>query len=135
MIALLHPSQFAFPLPEGRLLSRLLLLWFNPTAVEFKKYLAIFLEKFSSKSQEHQEAILESLVPTLAQVVKAPETSPLSKVNVDKVCSLIVRLTAGNNLTDNQSKPPTAVESPVHENMALLIVNEILKNPTGALLR
>ena len=70
---------------SGRLLSRLLLLWFNPTAVNFKKYLAIFLDKYASKSQEHQEAILESFVPTLTQIIKAPETSPISKINVDKV--------------------------------------------------
>ena len=120
-------------LTQGRLLSRLVLLWFNPTAAEFKKYLAIFLEKYASKSQEHQESILESFVPTLTQVVKAPETSPLSKINVDKVCGLMVRLTAGGTLGENHNKPPSAVESPIHENMAQLIVNEILKKPNGPL--
>ena len=120
---------------SGRLLSRLLLLWFNSTAVEFQKYLSIFLEKFASKSQEHQEAILESLSPTLAQVVRAPETSPLSKISVDKVCSLVIRLTAGTTLTENQSKPSSTVESPVHETMALMFVNEVLKNPDGPLMR
>ena len=63
----------------------MLLLWFNPTAVDFKHYLSIFLEKYATKNQEHQEAILESFVPTLNQILKAPETSPLSKVNLDKV--------------------------------------------------
>ena len=52
-----------------------------------------------------------------------------------QVCSVVVRLTAGITLVENNSKAPSNVDSPVHENMALLIVNEILKNPSGTLMR
>jgi len=127
---LLHDRIFS-----GRLLSRLVLMWFNPTAIELQKYLSIFLEKYAAKSQEHQEALLESFFPTLYQISEAPATSPLSKISIDKVCALLIRLMSGQLLNENRSKAPNQVESPVHETLAPLIANEILKRKEGPMTR
>ncbi|XP_022086528.1 condensin complex subunit 3-like isoform X2 [Acanthaster planci] len=108
-----------------KLLSRLLLLWYNPTTEEdlhLRHCLGTFFPVFAFASRANQDCVEEAFLPTLATLFNAPTTSPLAQVNENNVAELLVHLTDQRNLqqeTDLQ-------ESSVHDSLSLKLCNKIL---------
>lgn len=86
---------------SGRLISRLLLLWFNQQTSELptlSQTLGVFFTDFVCSSQERQACVADAVLPTLSSLVAAPATSPLSDVDPGLVVDLLVRLTDAASL-------------------------------------
>lgn len=81
---------------SGRLISRLLLLWFNPQTAELptlSQSLGVFFTDFACSSPERQACVADAVLPTLTILVAAPATSALSEIDPGLVVDLLARLT------------------------------------------
>ncbi|XP_071476753.1 condensin complex subunit 3-like [Diadema antillarum] len=113
-----------------RLLSRLLLLWYNPTSEEdqhLRSCLGTFFPIYSFAGRVHQECWEEAFLPTLRTLFNAPTTSPLAEVNPSNVAEFMVHLTNHTMLTNGQASD--IQEATVHDNLALKLANAILEDP------
>ncbi|XP_038070751.1 condensin complex subunit 3-like isoform X1 [Patiria miniata] len=108
-----------------KLLSRLLLLWYNPTTEEdlhLRHCLGTFFPVFAFAARANQDCVEEAFLPTLDTLFNAPTTSPLAQVNENNVAELLVHLTDQRNL-----RQETALqESSVHDSLSLKLCNKIL---------
>ncbi|KAJ8026278.1 Condensin complex subunit 3 [Holothuria leucospilota] len=114
-----------------KLLSRLLLLWYNPTTEEdirLRQALAIFFNMYAFSDRSHQEAFEEAFLPTLQTLFNAPLKSPLAEISDVNVAQFMVYLMDHRNL-----KQPTQAgnmqETTVHDNLSLKICNAVLADP------
>uniref|UniRef100_A0A8C2BSF7 Non-SMC condensin I complex, subunit G n=1 Tax=Cyprinus carpio TaxID=7962 RepID=A0A8C2BSF7_CYPCA len=79
-----------------KLLSRLVLLWYNPVTEDDQRLrhcLGVFLQLYARASRTNQECVEESFLPTMRTLFNAPVTSPLSEVDTSNVAELFVELT------------------------------------------
>ncbi|XP_008109506.1 condensin complex subunit 3 isoform X2 [Anolis carolinensis] len=126
--------MFIGRLSSAKLLSRLILLWYNPVTEEdnrLRHSLGVFFPLFAYSNRANQECFEEAFLPTLHILFNAPVTSPLSEVDISNVAELLVDLTrpSGLNLcTKNTQNYPGLT---AHDNLALKLCNEILKDPTA----
>lgn len=121
------------------LLSRLLLLWYNPTTeddVYLRHCLGAFLPAFAFGCRANHELVEEIFLPTLRTLFVAPNSSPLACVDVSNVADLLVQLTSEkhvktNQTTAGQNEGNSVVVECLHGSLALKIANEILSNTEG----
>lgn len=116
-----------------KLLSRLLLLWYNPTSEEDQRLgscLGAFFPIYSFAGRIHQECWEEAFLPTLTTLFNAPSTSPLAEVNPSNVAEFMVHLTNHTMLSNKQTSD--IQETTVHDNLALKLSNAILEEPEAA---
>ncbi|KAM9793100.1 condensin complex subunit 3 [Neosynchiropus ocellatus] len=118
-------------LSSAKMLSRLVLLWYNPVTeddIRLRHCLGVFFQLYARESRAHQEVVEESFLPTLRTLMNAPATSPLAEVDVNNVVELFVELTRSSALM----KPSTNTEEPcVHDYLAVRICSEMLKDSTA----
>uniref|UniRef100_A0A8C5I769 Nuclear condensin complex subunit 3 C-terminal domain-containing protein n=1 Tax=Gouania willdenowi TaxID=441366 RepID=A0A8C5I769_GOUWI len=125
---------------SAKMLSRLVLLWYNPVTEDdtrLRHCLGVFFQLYARESRVHQEVVEESFLPTIRTLMNAPVTSPLAEVDVSNVVELFVELTRPSAL--NKPSPDTEVsyyclcfqEVNVHDYMAVRICGEMLKDPTA----
>ncbi|XP_030643568.1 condensin complex subunit 3 [Chanos chanos] len=111
-----------------KLLSRLVLLWYNPVTEDDQRLrhcLGVFLQLYARESRAHQECVEESFLPTMRTLYHAPATSPLSEVDVSNVAELFVELTRPSSLI--QPDKDIALQGwSVHDSLAVRVCNEIL---------
>uniref|UniRef100_A0AAQ5ZP64 Nuclear condensin complex subunit 3 C-terminal domain-containing protein n=1 Tax=Amphiprion ocellaris TaxID=80972 RepID=A0AAQ5ZP64_AMPOC len=110
-----------------KMLSRLVLLWYNPVTEDdtrLRHCLGIFFQLYARESRAHQEVVEESFLPTVWTLMNAPATSPLAEVDINNVVELIVELTRPSALI----KPS---EVCVHDYLAVRMCGEMLKDPTA----
>ncbi|KAM6440516.1 condensin complex subunit 3 isoform 2-T3 [Liasis olivaceus] len=122
---------FSGRLISTKLLSRLVLLWYNPVTEEdtrLRHALGVFFPLFAYSKRTNQEYFEEAFLPTLQILFNAPASSPLSEVDVANVAELLVDLTRPSGL--NQ-RPQNYQGLTVHDNLALKICNEILMDPSA----
>ncbi|XP_037530878.1 condensin complex subunit 3 [Nematolebias whitei] len=116
---------------SAKLLSRLVLLWYNPVTeddTQLRHCLGVFFQLYARESRAHQEVVEESFLPTVRTLLNAPATSPLAEVDVNNVVELFVELTRPSALF----KPPTSTEEVcVHDYLAVRMLGEMLKDPTA----
>uniref|UniRef100_A0A8C5I9A7 Nuclear condensin complex subunit 3 C-terminal domain-containing protein n=1 Tax=Gouania willdenowi TaxID=441366 RepID=A0A8C5I9A7_GOUWI len=115
---------------SAKMLSRLVLLWYNPVTEDdtrLRHCLGVFFQLYARESRVHQEVVEESFLPTIRTLMNAPVTSPLAEVDVSNVVELFVELTRPSAL--NKPSPDTEVN--VHDYMAVRICGEMLKDPTA----
>ncbi|XP_041476614.1 condensin complex subunit 3-like [Lytechinus variegatus] len=115
-----------------KLLSRLLLLWYNPTTEEdqhLRSCLGAFFPIYSFAGRVHQECWEEAFLLTLKTLFNAPTTSPLAEINPSNVAEFMVHLTDHTMLNDKQASD--IQETTVHDNLALKLCNAILKDPSA----
>ncbi|XP_014769523.1 condensin complex subunit 3, partial [Octopus bimaculoides] len=109
----------------SKVLTRLILLWFNPLSEDnyyLRCCLGTFLPVFASDSALNQELVVDSFLPVVKTLCNAPASSPLSKVDTSKVCDLLIELT----------RPGTfCKENLNHDKILLQVCNEILSNPNS----
>ncbi|CAN8208227.1 unnamed protein product [Coccothraustes coccothraustes] len=119
---------------SAKLLSRLVLLWYNPTTEEdtrLRHCLGVFFPLFAYANRSNQECFEEVYLPTLQTLLNAPATSPLAEVDVSNVSELLVDLTRPSELKCHSKKSQDYQELTVHDTLAMKICNEILADPTA----
>ncbi|XP_029007858.1 condensin complex subunit 3 [Betta splendens] len=116
---------------SAKMLSRLVLLWYNPVTEDdtrLRHCLGVFFQLYARESRVHQEVVEESFLPTVRTLMNAPATSPLAEVDINNVVELLVELTRPSALI----KPSTNTEEVcVHDYLAARICGEMLKDPTA----
>jgi len=119
-----------------KLLSRLLLMWYNPMTESNSKLrhiLGTFFPLYASMSKAHHMAIECAFIPTMKVLFDAPHTSPLADIDTEDVGMFLVHLCREDMLQSYQPSRP-AVEgeitvSSVHDTLAFTVCNEILSAP------
>ncbi|KAM8939534.1 condensin complex subunit 3 [Pelodytes ibericus] len=126
--------MFSGRLISAKLLSRLILLWYNPVTEEDTKLrhcLGVFFPIYAYSCRANQECLEEAFFPTLQTLFNAPASSPLADVDVANVAELLVDLTRPSGLNSKNKLPRDLQASSVHDSLALKICNEILNDPTS----
>merc|ERR1719282_410993 len=122
-----------------KLLSRLLLIWYNPMTESDSKLrhiLGTFFPLYCSMSKFHQRAMEDAFVPTMKILFDAPVTSPLAEIDVEDVGMFFVHLTREDMLQsfDKDKVSLNIVESSttsIHDSLAISVCNQILSAPDG----
>ncbi|XP_025908196.1 condensin complex subunit 3 [Nothoprocta perdicaria] len=126
--------MFSGRLVSAKLLSRLVLLWYNPVTEEdtrLRHCLGVFFPLFAYANRSNQECFEEAYLPTLRTLFNAPATSPLAEVDASNVSELLVDLTRPSGLKPQAQKSLEYQDLTVHDNLAMKICNEILMDPTA----
>ncbi|XP_054855999.1 condensin complex subunit 3 isoform X2 [Eublepharis macularius] len=126
--------MFSGRLISARLLSRLILLWYNPVTEEdthLRHCLGVFFPLFAYSDRANQECFEEAYLPTLRLLFNAPVSSPLSEVDASNVSELFVDLTRPSGLNQSSKASQDFQGLTVHDNLAVKICNEILADPSA----
>ncbi|XP_006160689.1 condensin complex subunit 3 [Tupaia chinensis] len=130
--------MFSGLLVSSRLLSRLVLLWYNPVTeedVHLRHCLGVFFPMFAYASRANQECFEEAFLPTLRTLASAPASSPLADVDVMNVAELLVDLTRPSGLNPQAKNSQDYQAFTVHDNLAIKICNAILASPCSPEIR
>ncbi|XP_064074316.1 condensin complex subunit 3 [Vanessa tameamea] len=87
-------------LESPTILSRLILLWFNPATVDednLRQTIGVFFQTFPVCVDGSQEQIQKATLPTLRALANAPSSSPLAEIDQEAVVRFIVSLTRVNH--------------------------------------
>ncbi|XP_031571204.1 condensin complex subunit 3-like [Actinia tenebrosa] len=118
---------------SAKLLSRLILLWYNPTTEEdgsLRHCIGVFLPVFAFASRTNQELVEDAFLPILKTLFSAPSSSPLASINSNNVAELLIELTNSKYLNKNNTTgQSTATEGCSHVSLALKVANEVLSDP------
>ncbi|KAL5107706.1 Condensin complex subunit 3 [Taenia crassiceps] len=123
---------------SGRLISRLLLLWFNPQTAELptlSQSLGVFFTDFACSSPERQACVADAVLPTLSILVAAPATSALSEIDPGLVVDLLARLTDASCLfpkVADGGEDYKSTDNPCHDDLAMRLSNRVLNVPQSA---
>ncbi|XP_060221341.1 condensin complex subunit 3 [Meriones unguiculatus] len=124
--------MFSGLLVSSRILSRLILLWYNPVSeedVRLRHCLGVFFPTFAYASRTNQECFEEAFIPTLQTLANAPASSPLAEVDITNVAELLIDLTRPSGLNPQAKISQDYQALTVHDNLAIKICNEILTSP------
>uniref|UniRef100_A0A2K5HQR5 Nuclear condensin complex subunit 3 C-terminal domain-containing protein n=1 Tax=Colobus angolensis palliatus TaxID=336983 RepID=A0A2K5HQR5_COLAP len=130
--------MFSGLLVSSRILSRLILLWYNPVTdedVRLRHCLGVFFPIFAYASRTNQECFEEAFLPTLQTLANAPASSPLAEIDITNVAELLVDLTRPSGLNPQTKTSQDYQALTVHDNLAMKICNEILTNPCSPEIR
>ncbi|XP_059530753.1 condensin complex subunit 3 [Myotis daubentonii] len=130
--------MFSGLLVSSRILSRLILLWYNPVTeedVRLRHCLGVFFPMFAYASRTNQECFEEAFFPTLQTLANAPASSPLAEIDITNVTELLVDLTRPSGLHPKAKNSPDYQALTVHDNLAIKICNEILTCPCSPEIR
>ncbi|NWS62406.1 CND3 protein, partial [Chunga burmeisteri] len=126
--------MFSGRLISAKLLSRLVLLWYNPVTEEdtrLRHCLGVFFPLFAYANRSNQECFEEAYLPTLQTLLNAPATSPLAEIDISNVSELLVDLTRPSGLKPQSKMSQDYQDLTVHDSLAMRICNEILTDPTA----
>ncbi|XP_065400892.1 condensin complex subunit 3 isoform X2 [Macaca fascicularis] len=130
--------MFSGLLVSSRILSRLILLWYNPVTeedVRLRHCLGVFFPIFAYASRTNQECFEEAFLPTLQTLANAPASSPLAEIDITNVAELLVDLTRPSGLNPQTKTSQDYQALTVHDNLAMKICNEILTSPCSPEIR
>uniref|UniRef100_W5M685 Non-SMC condensin I complex, subunit G n=1 Tax=Lepisosteus oculatus TaxID=7918 RepID=W5M685_LEPOC len=128
--------MFCGRLSSSKLLSRLVLMWYNPVTEDdtrLRHCLGVFFPLYAYASRSNQECFEESFLPTIQTLLNAPASSPLAEVDIANVAELFVDLTRLSGL--NHNKKTVYQGLTVHDCLAVRLCNEILKDPRAPEIR
>ncbi|XP_047511520.1 condensin complex subunit 3 isoform X1 [Pieris napi] len=110
-------------LESPAILSRLMLLWFNPATVEedmLRQIIGVFFQAFPVGVDGAQEQIQKATLPTLRALANAPASSPIAEIDQEAVVRFIVSLTRLNSeLIDSQGA------------MAMVLCGHLVRHPSA----
>jgi len=119
-----------------KLISRLLLMWYNPMTESDSKLrhiLGTFFPLYASMVKGHQTAIQCAFIPTMRILFDAPVTSPLAEIDTEDVGMFFVHLTREDLLQSFEGVKPSlegeSTVTSVHDTLAASVCNEILSAP------
>ncbi|XP_008056813.1 condensin complex subunit 3 [Carlito syrichta] len=130
--------MFSGLLASSRILSRLILLWYNPVTeddVRLRHCLGVFFPMFAYSNRTNQECFEEAFLPTLQTLTNAPASSPLAEIDITNVAELLVDLTRPSRLNPQAKNSQNYQALTVHDNLAIKICNEILTSPCSPEIR
>ncbi|XP_012592962.2 condensin complex subunit 3 [Microcebus murinus] len=130
--------MFSGLLVSSRILSRLILLWYNPVTeedVRLRHCLGVFFPMFAYASRTNQECFEEAFLPTVQTLANAPASSPLAEIDITNVAELLVDLTRPSTLNPQAKNSQDYQALTVHDNLAIKICNEILTSPCSPEIR
>ncbi|XP_006872557.1 PREDICTED: condensin complex subunit 3 [Chrysochloris asiatica] len=130
--------MFSGLLVSSRILSRLILLWYNPMTeedVRLRHCLGVFFPMFAYASRANQECFEEAFLPTLQTLANAPASSPLAEIDIINVAELLVDLTRPSGLNPQTKNSQDYQALTVHDNLSMKLCNEILANPCSPEIR
>ena len=115
-----------------KLLSRLLLIWYNPMTEadsKLRHILGTFFPLYCSMSKFHQRAMEDAFVPTMKILFDAPVTSPLAEIDIEDVGMFFVHLTREDMLQsfDKEKQTANILESSttsIHDSLAVSVCNQ-----------
>lgn len=116
---------------SSKVISRLILLWYNPVTEDdarLRHCLGAFFPIYAFSSRANMDVMEEAFMPTLNTLFNAPLTSPLSKVDVRNTAELLTELTSVRHLINRQTAGDLQENTP-HDNLAVRLCNEILSEP------
>ncbi|MGH0134623.1 UNVERIFIED_CONTAM: hypothetical protein FKN15_023538 [Acipenser sinensis] len=99
--------MFCGRLVSSKLLSRLVLLWYNPVTEDdthLRHCLGVFFPLFAYASRSNQECFEESFLTTMHTLFNAPGPSPLAEVDTANVAKLFIDLTRPSALSQQSKK-------------------------------
>uniref|UniRef100_A0A8C3AKG2 Non-SMC condensin I complex, subunit G n=1 Tax=Cyclopterus lumpus TaxID=8103 RepID=A0A8C3AKG2_CYCLU len=114
---------------SAKMLSRLVLLWYNPVTEDdtrLRHCLGVFFQLYARESRVHQEVVEEGFLPTVRTLMNAPATSPLAEVDINNVVELLVELTR-----PSVTECVCLQEVCVHDYLAVRMCGEMLQDPTA----
>ncbi|GFR80137.1 condensin complex subunit 3 [Elysia marginata] len=117
---------------SAKLLSHLLLMWFNPLLEDDEnlgQILGSFFPLFSFSRSENQQLFEEAFLPTLKTLTRAPTSSPLSEINEVNVANFLIYMTDAQHLVENAKDNTIVKENPCHDSLAVKLCNEVLSHP------
>lgn len=117
---------------SAKLLSHLLLMWFNPLLEDDEnlgQMLGTFFPLFAFSRSENQELFEETFLPTLKTLLRAPTSSPLSEINEVNVANFLIYMTDAQHLVEYAKDSTIVKENPCHDSLAVKLCNEILSHP------
>ena len=120
---------------EPKLLSRLLILFYNPTTAEdvrLRQCLSVFFQAFAFSSPHHRICIEACFLPTLRVCVHAPKTSPLKEIALSDLAEYMLNLTNTAALPEScasQSGAAAEMAAGIHERLGVVLLNEVLSEP------
>ncbi|XP_067845449.1 condensin complex subunit 3 [Heptranchias perlo] len=123
---------FSGRLSSPKLLTRLILLWYNPLTEEdtyLRHCLGVFFPLYAFTNRRNQECFQEAFLPTLRTLFHAPASSPLAEVNALNVAELFVDLTRASAVNSQNKQIEDYQAFTVHDNLAVKICSEVLKDP------
>uniref|UniRef100_A0ACB8E6Q4 Uncharacterized protein n=1 Tax=Sphaerodactylus townsendi TaxID=933632 RepID=A0ACB8E6Q4_9SAUR len=126
--------MFSGRLISAKLLSHLILLWYNPVTEEdthLRHCLGVFFPLFAYSNRANQECFEEAYLPTLRILFNAPASSPLSEVDASNVSELFVDLTRPSGLNPSAKASQGFQGLSVHDSLAVKICNEIVEDPSA----
>jgi len=119
--------MFSGRITESTLLSRLLILYFNPVTEDLarlRQCLAVFFPAFAFSSSANQMLFAEIFADCIKTLLKAPRSSPLSQVLPLKVAQFMVYLTDPRSLM--ASVEVVIGQLSPHATIAQAVVTEVL---------
>ncbi|KAF2353585.1 Nuclear condensin complex subunit 3 C-terminal domain [Trinorchestia longiramus] len=117
-----------------KLLSQLVLLWYNPLTekdTRLRQMLGSFFPVYASRGGLHQETLSASLLMTVRVLLDASPQSSHGDVDIDDVCSFFLSITSPAIVAkDAQSQGEV---TNVHDSLVFTLCGEILAYPNSSL--
>ncbi|KAB7498381.1 Condensin complex subunit 3 [Armadillidium nasatum] len=118
--------MLASQISSTKLLTHLLLLWYNPDTEDdqlLRHMLGVFFPLYASGGGSNQENLCGALIPTLHTIFKAPARSPLSDIDVEDVISFCTSITNPSVVSINVKSEVNA-----HNSLVFMVCGEVIAN-------
>eukprot|EP01050_Picozoa_sp_SAG11_P019285 SAG11_NODE_3047_length_2733_cov_2.293850_1_plen_814_part_10 len=121
---------------DPKLLTRMLVLFYNPTTIEdakLRQCLSVFFEAYSKSNPQNRLCLEACFMPTLRVCAQAPKSSPLRRIKLDELGGYMLHLTDSSLIPTPQRMSQAAeMASAIHERLAVVLLNEVLSEPAAA---
>ncbi|XP_066944785.1 condensin complex subunit 3 [Macrobrachium rosenbergii] len=112
---------------SSKLLSRLILMWYNPATEDdslLRHMLGVFFPLYASFGGANQESLCTAVLPTLQTLFNAPSRSPLNDVDVNDVANFLISITNPTFASGDSSEQVNT-----HDTLVFTLCTDILANP------
>ncbi|XP_064083771.1 condensin complex subunit 3-like [Macrobrachium nipponense] len=112
---------------SSKLLSRLILMWYNPATEDdslLRHMLGVFFPLYASFGGANQESLCTAVLPTLQTLFNAPSRSPLSDVDVNDVANFLISIT-----NPTFASGDSAEQVNTHDTLVFTLCTDILADP------
>ncbi|XP_068227080.1 condensin complex subunit 3 [Palaemon carinicauda] len=115
---------------SSKLLSQLILVWYNPETEDdslLRHMLGVFFPLYASFGGANQESLCSAVLPTLQTLFNASSRSPLADVDVNDVANFLISITNPTFASEDASEQVNT-----HDTLVFTLCTEILANPNGS---
>ncbi|XP_037775127.1 condensin complex subunit 3-like [Penaeus monodon] len=115
---------------SSKLLSHLVLMWYNPITEDdslLRHMLGVFFPLYASYGGTNQESLCAAVLPTLQTLFNAPTRSPLADVDVEDVANFLVSITSPSIIADRSNEQVNN-----HDLLVFTLCSEVLAYPESS---